>query len=346
VTQPTGRARSWLAAGPAVRDLVDAALEVPVVPSFTLVGPVVRSRLDRWRPLDSYDLRGRVVVLTGPTSGLGLAAAQRLARCGASLVLVGRDRARTEAGAAALAALPGASPPEVVVADLGDLDAVRAAAQAIGRRHRRVDVLLHNAGALSATREVTSTGLEVTVAAQVVGPFLLTVLLLPALRAAAPGRVVTMSSGGMYAAGLAVETLQMGEEDYRGAEQYARAKRAQVTLTEMWAQAVPASEGVFHSVHPGWADTPGVRSSLPTFRRVTGPLLRSAEQGADTMVWLAADDGEPLSSSGLFWLDRRPRPLHRLPTTRHTDTASRREALWRWVVQAAGVPDPRDRTAH
>lgn len=324
-----------------VRDVLDAALEVPVVPSFTLLGPVLRSRLDGWRPLDDYDLTGRVVVLTGPTSGLGLAAAEQLSRCGASLVLVGRDRARTETVAGRLAELPGARPADVVVADMGENDAVRAAAAVIARRHPRVDVLLHNAGSLSPTRSLTSTGLEATVASQVVGPFLLTALLLPALRAAAPGRVVTMSSGGMYATGLTVQGLQMGERDYRGAEQYARAKRAQVTLTQSWAEAVPADEVVVHAVHPGWADTPGVRSSLPTFRRVTGPLLRTPAQGADTMVWLAADDGAPLRSSGQFWLDRRPRPLHRLPATRRSDTAERRDELWRWVVRQAGVPDPR-----
>jgi NAD(P)-dependent dehydrogenase (short-subunit alcohol dehydrogenase family) len=328
-----------------LRDVLDSALEVPVVPSFTLVGPVVRSRLDGWRPLGSYDLTGRVVVLTGPTSGLGLAAAEQLSRCGATLVLVGRDRARTEAVTRRLAELPGSPAPapaaDVVVADLGDLDAVRAAAVEISHRYPRVDVLLHNAGALSPTRSVTSAGLEATVASQVVGPFLLTALLLPSLRAAAPGRVITMSSGGLYATGLTVQGLQMGERDYRGAEQYARAKRAQVTLTQTWAQTVPADEVVFHSVHPGWADTPGVRTSLPTFRRVTGPLLRTPAQGADTMVWLAADDGAPLRWSGLFWLDRRPRSLHRLPATRRSDTPERRDELWRWVVRQGSVPDPR-----
>ena len=78
-------------------DVTDSLLEVPVVPSFTSIGPTVRSRLDRWTPWDAYDLTGRVVVLTGPTSGLGLATARALAQMGASLVLLGRDRTRTEA---------------------------------------------------------------------------------------------------------------------------------------------------------------------------------------------------------------------------------------------------------
>ena len=126
-------------------------------------------------------------------------------------------------------------------------------------------------------------------------------------------------------------------DDYRGAEQYARAKRAQVTLNEMWADTVPASDVVFHAMHPGWADTPGVAESLPTFRRIVGPLLRTPDEGADTIVWLIADDGEPAATSGGFWLDRRRRSLHKVPTTRRTDTVARRDELWSWVVGAAGV---------
>jgi NAD(P)-dependent dehydrogenase (short-subunit alcohol dehydrogenase family) len=128
--------------------------------------------------------------------------------------------------------------------------------------------------------------------------------------------------------------------DYRGAEQYARAKRAQVTLNELWAERLAGSGVVFHAVHPGWADTPGVEASLPTFRRIVGPFLRTPEQGADTLVWLAADDGAPLATSGRFWLDRRPRSIHKLPTTRHTDTPERRAQLWAWCLERSGL-DPR-----
>lgn len=128
----------------------------------------------------------------------------------------------------------------------------------------------------------------------------------------------------------------MDEASYRGAEQYARAKRAQVTLNEMWAEREGAAVR-FHALHPGWADTPGVEESLPTFRKVVGPLLRTPLQGADTKVWLAADDGLPLETNGLFWLDRRPRPIHRLAATRRTDTPERRADLWRWVSEAAGI---------
>ncbi len=202
-------------------------------------------------------------------------------------------------------------------------------------------MLIHNAGALSPRRTVAPDGTEATVASQVVGPFLLTCLLLDRLRESAPARVITMSSGGMYTAPVTVEHLQMNEASYNGSKQYALAKRAQVTLAEMWAQRVgPIGGVVFHSMHPGWADTPGVRASLPTFRRVLGPLLRDPAAGADTMVWLAADDGEPLASTGGFWLDRQVRPIHRLRTTRRSDTPERRAELWRWVSDRAGCNPP------
>jgi hypothetical protein len=109
-----------------------------------------------------------------------------------------------------------------------------------------------------------------------------------------------------------------------------------VTLNELWAERVPVTEVVFHAMHPGWADTPGVEASLPTFRKVVGPLLRTADQGADTLVWLIADD-EATRTSGGFWLDRRRRPIHKLPTTRRTDTPQRRADLWAHVEALAGT---------
>ena len=131
----------------------------------------------------------------------------------------------------------------------------------------------------------------------------LTGLLLERLAESAPSRVLTMSSGGMYTANLTVSGLQMSADDYKGAEQYARAKRAQVALNELWAARLGDAGIHFHALHPGWADTPGVDASLPTFSKVVGPLLRTADQGADTLVWLAADNAA-LESDGLFWLDR------------------------------------------
>lgn len=318
-------------------DLVDGALELPVAPSYTRLGPMIRRHVDHWTPLDSYDLAGRVVVLTGATSGLGLAAARRLADLGATLVLVGRDQAKLDDVRSELAEHTGTGDVRAVVADLGDLDQVRAAGDTILDTCPNVHVLVHNAGALTATRRVSPDGTELTIASQVDGPFLLTSLLLDRLASSAPSRVLTMSSGGMYSQRLDVAHLEMDDDDYRGSVAYARAKRAQVTLNEMWAERYPDRGVVFHALHPGWADTPGVRASLPRFRQVLGPLLRTPDAGAETLVWLAADDGAPLETNGCFWLDRRPRPIHLLPTTRASDTPEERERLWRRCVARTGA---------
>ena len=311
--------------------LADGALEAPVVTSFSRVGYDIRSRLGNWRDISLYDLSGRTVVVTGATSGLGRCMAQTLARCGASVVLWGRSETKTNGVRDDIARSTGSTSLDVVVADMAEPEAVRRGAAELMARHVRVDAAIHNAGALSPTRTTNSVGHETTVASQVLGPFLLTTLLLDRLRASAPSRVITMSSGGMYASALRVEDLEMGA-DYRGAEQYARAKRAQVTLNEMWAERNRGSGVAFHAVHPGWADTPGVQDALPAFRRVMRPVLRTVEQGSDTALWLAADDGKPLATSGLFWHDREPRAIHKLPTTRRSDTPERRQALWDWCT--------------
>ena len=320
------------------RDAADAILEASVVGSFTRIGSAVRRRLDEWDDLASKDLRGRVVVITGATSGLGRATASRLARLGAEIVVVARDPARAQRTCEELreeTARRDAAEP--VVAEVGDLEAIRRAAAEIVARHPRVHALVHNAGALDDVRSVSPQGLEQTVACHVVGPFLLTTLLLPALRAAAPSRVVWVSSGGMYAEPLDVTTLVTDATQYDGVVAYARAKRAQVTLSEMLAERLRPDGVVVHAMHPGWAKTPGVARSLPRFRAIVGPLLRSPEEGSDTLAWLVADDGEPLATTGRFWLDRRPRAIHRAARTRRSDTESERQALWRWVTEKSGA---------
>ncbi len=320
-----------------VRRVIDAAIEGPIITSFSKAGYMIRKSLGDWRPIEEYDLTGKVVAITGPTSGLGLAATRQMAANGASIVMVARNPEKAASVRDEIASETGNDSLSTVIADMGNLEDVRAAASSIMGSCDRLDVLVHNAGALSNVRHTTPAGIEQTVAVQVVGPFLLTGLLLDLLDATERSRVLTMASGGMYAAGLTVRNLEMDETSYRGAEQYARAKRAQVTLNEMWPDRAPGTGIYFHALHPGWADTPGVASSLPTFRKVIGPLLRDPIEGADTLIWLAADDGPPLESNGGFWLDRQLRGIHKLPTTRRTDTPERREELWRWVGERSGL---------
>ena len=315
---------------PSPAHLIDKGLDLTVVGGFSRIGYAVRRRT--WHDLAPDALDGRLVVITGPTSGLGFAASVAMRRMGVSLVLVGRDAGRLARTSASLRAdRPNGGDLVEVVADMGDLDAVAAAASAIAKLGTPVHALVHNAGALDGTRGVSPQGIEQTIATHVIGPHLLTTSLLATTEVS---KVVIVSSGGMYASPLpdlaAGGSLEMPADRYDGTKQYSIAKRAQVTLNELWAERVPGTW--FGSMHPGWADTPGVRSSIPGFAKVTGPILRTAEQGADTVVWLVAT--EDVLPSGRFWSDRAERPVHRVPGTRGADTPAARAALWEWCDQA------------
>ena len=184
---------------------------------------------------------------------------------------------------------------------------------------------------------VNGAGTELTVAGQVISPFLLTSLLRPALLAAGRSRVITVSSGGMYTQRLDPAALQMTARGYRGATAYARAKRAQVALSREWARRLAGTGVAFHAMHPGWVDTPGIAAALPRFHQVMRPLLRTPGEGADTIVWLATAGASRLGN-GQFWHDRRPRAEHRLPRTREAPGAAR--LLWDRIdsSERLGVP--------
>ena len=307
------------------------ALDAAVVPGFSKIGYAIRKRMGNWQPNSGFNLHGKTVVITGPTSGLGKEVARQLAPTGANLVLVARNEEKCARVIDEITPLCTGNAPVFVRAEMGDLESVRSACAAIHQQFTHIDVLIHNAGALLNTRQVSPQGIEQTIASHVVGPFLMTTLLLSLMDG---GRVVTVSSGGMYSSGLPAfnngETLEMPVHKYGGSKQYAIAKRAQVTLTEMWATRQPQTE--FVSMHPGWADTPGVQESIPGFRRVTAPILRSASEGADTIAWLAAVNPLP-GASGTFWSDREVRPTHKTPQSRKLDTEVNRESLWQQVDQ-------------
>jgi NAD(P)-dependent dehydrogenase (short-subunit alcohol dehydrogenase family) len=122
----------------------------------------------------------------------------------------------------------------------------------------------------------------------------------------------------------------MSVSKYNGTKQYAIAKRAQVTLNEMLAKRYPEIE--FVAMHPGWADTPGVQQSIPLFRKLTAPILRTTNEGADTIVWLSCIHPLP-GASGTFWSDREVRPTHKTPQSRKIDTEINRQSLWQQVEQ-------------
>jgi NAD(P)-dependent dehydrogenase (short-subunit alcohol dehydrogenase family) len=186
--------------------LLDAALDASVILSFDRNG--FRRHARRFDPADlDVDLSGKTALVTGANSGLGKAAAAGLARLGARVVMLCRDEARGRAALGELERETGRRAFDLVRLDVSDLGEVRRAAERL--RAGSVDVLVHNAGVLPDRRETTRDGLELTLATNLAGPFLLTGLLLPALERAG-GRVVHVSSGGMYAQRLDVAALFSG----------------------------------------------------------------------------------------------------------------------------------------
>lgn len=274
---------------------------------------------------------GQTAVVTGPTSGLGLAAACELARLGADLILVGRTPEKLNRAVEEITAFSGRSDDdiEVVRANLLQLQQVRRAADQISAATDQIEILVNNAGALFDERAETVDGHERAVAINLLCPWVLTQSLIDELDAG-DGRVINVASGGMYTQPLRLDDMQYQNEPYDGPKAYARAKRGLVALTDHWADAFEHRSITFNSMHPGWADTPGVRQSLPTFYNLLGRRLRDARMGADTVVWLATA-GAVEGVSGQFFFDRKPRPKAIFDGTQVTD--DQRHRLVQWLRQ-------------
>jgi dehydrogenase/reductase SDR family protein 12 len=323
--------------GMKTQTIIDALLELAIVPSFTRLGPLIRSRLFAWRAPRPGALTGRTALVTGATGGLGRATATGFARLGARVVLVGRDAGKLEALAADLREEHGEDRFPVVVADLSRLAGVRRAVSEVRAAETRLDIVVDNAGAIFPSRSTSDDGTESSLALMAVGPFALVGSLLPLLRASDDARVIAVTSGGQYTQPLDLDDLDGERLEYNGPRFYARAKRAQATLVREWARRLGPDGPTVVSMHPGWAETPGLSDSLPTFSKLLGPLLRSPDEGIDTIVWLATADRDEVEPGALY-LDRRPRPFDRVPWTRLG--AAERRRLWDAVVERTGGEDP------
>jgi len=315
-----------------LQGLTDAVLDKLVVPGYSRLALPLRRR---WWPADPPPdvLQGRDVVVTGASSGLGKATAVGVGRLGARVHLVGRTQGRLDDAAAEIRE---AVPDTELMAharDISDLDEARRLVQALRDHAPHLHALVHCAGVMPPERTTTPQGHEAAYATHVLGPQLITWSLRDRLAAADDARVVIVSSGGMYTQQLQVDDVEYEQGQYKPAAAYARTKRMQVVVAELLAERLRGDAAV-HSMHPGWAATPGVTDSLPGFDKLMGPILRTADEGADTIVWLAASP-EATRTTGKFWQDRRPRPTQFLPW--QGETAADRERLWELVCEATGV---------
>jgi NAD(P)-dependent dehydrogenase (short-subunit alcohol dehydrogenase family) len=214
--------------------------------------------------------------------------------------------------------------------DLSSVASVRACADRIKTQTQRLDILINNAGDAFDRRELSVDGVELTFATNVLGTFVLTNTLIPLLQNSTPARIINVSSGGMYLAKLDLNDLQYERKNYDELMAYAKSKRALMMLSELWAEQLKSSSVVVNCMHPGWVDTPLLQTGLPAFRQSLRSILRTPDEGADTIVWLAAAP-QLATVTGRFWFDRRERTAHKIFLTKSSPADYRQ--LWTECVR-------------
>lgn len=269
-------------------------------------------------------MRGRVVLVTGSTNGIGRAAAVELARLGATVVLGCRDMRRGQEAAASIKTETGNADIHVLCGDLSSRRATQEMAAEFKRRFPLLHVLVNNAGAVVPTRRLSEEGVEMTFALNHLGYFHLTRLLMDRLRAGAPSRIVIVASDTHKYVRLDFDDLQSGRR-YSSLRAYARSKLENVLFSEELARRLDGTGITVNCLHPG-----GIRSNFYSnasginllYFRLLGWTLRSPERGAETVVYLAASK-EVEGSTGGYYIDCR-----RAPLSRYRQDAAAAKQLW------------------
>jgi NAD(P)-dependent dehydrogenase (short-subunit alcohol dehydrogenase family) len=278
-------------------------------------------------------MEGKVCVITGATSGLGLEAAERLATMGARLVMVGRDPVRGDAALARLrAAAPGASS-SIYYGDLSKLSEMRRVATAIANAEPRVDVLINNAGSMFASRHETTDGLEMTFALNHMAYFVITNLLLDRLQAAEAGRIVSTASAAHSGQKLDFDDLQF-KKRYSAGRAYGRSKLANILFTRQLARRLGGTSVTANCLHPGFVATRfGADNGLFPRLAIRVAMLGAigVKEGADTIVYLASAP-DVAGSSGGYYQGRR---LTRASPQSQDSTAA--ERLWSESARISGI---------
>jgi NAD(P)-dependent dehydrogenase (short-subunit alcohol dehydrogenase family) len=279
-------------------------------------------------------IAGKTALVTGATSGIGLEASVKLARMGAELVLVARDRGRGEAAVAAVKQRSGSKAIALLMCDFGSVSQIRALAAEVLARCPMLHVLVNNAGSIARTRELTEDGIERTFAVNHLGPFLLTNLLFDLLMRSAPARVVTVSSAAHRAADMPFDNLQFEHGGYGIMPAYGRSKLANVLFTRELARRFAGTGVTANCLHPGavatniWSHAPGYLRPLLAVGRL---FMLSAEKGSDTIVFLAASPDVMGESGGYYERNRKVSPSS---VARDDAIASE---LWRRSAELVGL---------
>lgn len=252
---------------------------------------------------------GKRVVITGATNGIGLAAAIELARRGADLTLVARNQARAAEAVRQISAASKGRVPDVMVADLASQSSIRQLAGEMLARYARIQVLVNNAGAIYARRQLTADGVELTWAVNHLAPFLLTTLLLDRLKASRPARIMTTSSGAHEGARIPFEDLN-AERSWgnAGFTRYGQTKLANILFTVELAHRLEGTGVTANTFHPGFVATGFNRNNGALMRigmAISRPFARSPQKGAESLVWLV-DSQDASDLNGAYVFDRRP----------------------------------------
>lgn len=269
-------------------------------------------------------MEGKIVLITGATSGIGLAAALELSKMGAHVIVHGRNRERCSAALDWICAKGGGVEVESIPADLSVQSEVRELAREVSARYPHLDVLINNAGAVYLMRKLSSDGIEMTFATNHLAPFLLTHLLLPALKAGSSARIVNVASHAHYGNPLDFNNLELSR-GYFPLTAYNRSKSANVLFTYALARRLEGTTIAANAMHPGFVAT-GMGGNNGILIRPLARLVMSLgitpEEGARTVVYLACSPEVEGLSGRYYYLNK---PVH---SDRRTYDIIAQEKLW------------------
>lgn len=280
-------------------------------------------------------MQGKIVVITGGTSGIGQVAAERLAAMGARIVLIARSRGRGEATLARLRDIAPGQSHSVHYGDVSRLAELHRVGKEVAAAETRIDVLINNAGAMFGRRETTEDGLELTFATNHLSYFVLTHALSERLITSAPSRIVNTSSHAHYRATLDFDDLQ-SERNYKAFPVYSRSKLCNILFTRALAKRLAGTGVTANSFHPGFVKTRFGAQTGGGMARMIG-LMKifaiSEEKGADTLIYLASSN-DVNEANGLYFYKRKPVDPSKLA---QDDTAA--ERLWTETAKLAGIKE-------